>query len=43
MNIYSSRGQEDKIKNLKQELKEIKNDLVLVEDVDELEETRTGL
>ena len=36
MDIYSLRGQEDKIQDLKQELKEIKKDLVSVVDADEL-------
>ena len=45
MDIYSLRGQEDKIKDLKQELKEIKKDLISVVhvDADELEERRADL
>ena len=43
MDNYSLQGQEDKIKDLKPELKEIKKDLVLVEDADELEERRADL
>ena len=43
MDIYSLQGQEDKIKDLKQELKEIKEDFILVVDADELEERRADL
>ena len=43
MDIYSLRGQEDKIKDSKQELKEIKKHLILVVDADEIEERRADL
>ena len=43
MDIYRLRGQEGKIKVLKQELKEIKKDLISVVDADELEEKRAAL
>ena len=43
MEIYSLQWQEDKIKDLKQELKEIKKDLILVVDAENLEERRADL